>query len=171
MFANKLHAEAYELMLRNQYSAALDVYNSAIEKQLAHSDLPTNLMADLYCDRAFCQLHLQQQEASLQDLDKAILLQPTYAFRYSCRAYVKQLFGDFIGANADYSSALQLDPKEKIALSNRTINEFDSTITLLNPETLRAQFLKTFIEFQKQFPTIEEQKKFLHFLKNGAKNK
>jgi hypothetical protein len=84
---------------------------------------------------------------------------------------VKQLLGDFVGANADYSSALQLDPKEKIALSNRTINEFDSTITLLNPETLRAQFLKTFIEFQKQFPTIEEQKKFLHFLKNGAKNK
>lgn len=163
MFANKLHAEAYEFMLRKDYSAALDLFDRSISEHPTHPDL--------YADRAFCNLHLQKKEACLNDLNAAIKLQPAYAYRYSCRAFVKQLFGDAVGAKTDYAHALKLDPTERIAKHNHTIDGLNSIQQLINPESIRAQFMKTFIEFQKQFPSIEEQKKFLHFLKNGAKNK
>lgn len=163
MFANKLHAEAYELMLKKEYSAALELFNRSINEQATHPDL--------LADRAFCYLHLQKKDECLDDLTAAIKLQPAYAFRYSCRAFVKQLFGDSVGANADYTHALKLDPTERIAKHNHTIDGLNSVQQLINPENVRAQIMKTFIEFQKQFPSIEEQKKFLHFLKNGAKNK
>lgn len=163
MFANKLHAEAYELMLRKEYSAALELFNRSIIEQPTHPDL--------FADRAFCNLHLQKKDDCLNDLSKAIELQPLYAYRYSCRGFVKQLLGDKTGAKVDYTQALKLDPKERIALNNHSIEGLNSSKKLINPESVRAQFMKTFIEFQKQFPSIEDQKKFLHFLKNGAKNK
>lgn len=163
MFANNLHANAYELILKRDYSSALPLLSQAIAEGMVHPDL--------FQDRAFCFLHLQQKEECLSDLDKAISLQPKYSYRYSCRAFAKQVFGDIIGAKVDYAYALTLDPRDKIALTNNSLDTSKNEATLLNPEQIRAQLLKTFIEFQKQFPSIEDQKKFLHFLKNGAKNK
>lgn len=163
MFANKLHANAYELILKRDYSGALTLLSQAIAEGIIHPDL--------YQDRAFCYLHLQQKEDCLSDLDKAISLQANYSYRYSCRAFAKQLFGDVVGAKVDYEQALKLDPTDKIALTNKSFERITSETPLMNPEQIRAQILKTFIEFQKQFPSIEDQKKFLHFLKNGAKNK
>jgi tetratricopeptide (TPR) repeat protein len=149
--------------LKGLFSDALPIYNSANDETQNHPDI--------IADRAFCHFHLRNIESCLTDLKKAQELQPKYALRYSCLGYVYQLTGQQQEAKGWYKKALQLDPKESVALHNLGMIEKPSIQPLMNPELIRKKILKTFIEFHKQFPNPEDQKKMIDFLRNGAKNK
>lgn len=91
------------------FSAAVDLFTKAIEKE----ENPY-----IYYERALSYLHLRQAQASLTDLNTACSLQPENPFRYSSRAYVKEIVGDLTGAKADYEKCLELDPNDAVALNN-----------------------------------------------------
>jgi Flp pilus assembly protein TadD len=161
MFANKSHAGAFELYIKKDFQEALKAFDEAL--------LLNPLHADLYADRAFCLWHLGNFEGSANDLAKAIELQPAYAFRYSCLGFLQQLNGKKEAAKMNYTKALELDPKESVALHNMKLIDKPSVTPLINPEDIRKKILQTYIEFTKQFPNSEEQRKLIHFLKNKAK--
>jgi tetratricopeptide (TPR) repeat protein len=163
MFANKSHAEAYQFQLKKQFKEAIDMYNQALIESPEH--------ADCHADRAFCYLQLGKINESIKDFSAAISLQPQYGFRYSCRGFVYQISKQAEMASADYKKALAIDPRDTIAINNAPQLLQKSTVPLVNPAVIRAKILSSYLEFQKRFPSSEEQKKFLHFLKNGAQNK
>lgn len=51
-------------------------------------------------------------------MDKSVQLEPENPYRYSSRAYIKNAIQDVDGAISDYKKALELDPKDMIALNN-----------------------------------------------------
>jgi len=163
MFANKSHAEAYQFQLKKSFDDAIKMYQQAISESPEH--------ADCYADRAFCFLQHGKISESISAFPHAIRLQPQYGFRYSCRGFVYQISNQTELAAADYKKALSIDPKDTIACNNASQLLQKSTIPLVNPAVIRAKILSTYLEFQKRFPSVEAQKKFLHFLRNGAQNK
>lgn len=163
MFANKSHAEAYQFQLKKSFDDAIKMYLQAISESPEH--------ADCYADRAFCYLQQGKIDESISDFTQAIRLQPHYGFRYSCRGFVYQISNQTELAAADYKKALSIDPKDTIASNNAPQLLQKSTLPLVNPAVIRAKILSTYLEFQKRFPSVDDQKKFLHFLRNGAQNK
>lgn len=73
---------------------------------------------DLLYERAISYVHLKKPKLALKDMDSAQNLQPKHPFRYSSRAYVKDMLGDVEGAIADYETALELDPEDAICHNN-----------------------------------------------------
>ncbi len=163
MFANKSHAEAYQFQLKKSFDEAIELYNQAITESPGH--------ADCYADRAFCFLQQGKVNESITDFSKAIQLQPQYGFRYSCRGFVYQISNQTELAAADYKKALSIDPKDTVAISNAPQLLQKSTIPLVNPTVIRAKILSTFLEFQKRFPSLEEQQKFMQFIQNKTQRK
>ncbi len=78
--------------------------------------------ADYYNERGVCKFNLRFKH-SIQDFDKAIELEPTNSYFYSCRAYIKDKTGDTEGSVADYTKALELDPEDAITLNNLGLAE------------------------------------------------
>jgi tetratricopeptide (TPR) repeat protein len=73
---------------------------------------------DLIHDRAVCLFNLGQKKEALRELDRALLLQPNYSYRYASRAYMRNALRDINGAIDDYKKALELDPEDAISLNN-----------------------------------------------------
>ncbi len=73
---------------------------------------------DLIHDRAVCLFNLGQKKEALRELDRALLLQPNYSYRYASRAYIRNALRDITGAMDDYKKALELDPEDAISLNN-----------------------------------------------------
>jgi Flp pilus assembly protein TadD len=69
-------------------------------------------------DRAVAKLRAKDQNGSMSDLDKCVVLDPHYSYRYSLRAFIRNSFGDSQGAILDYKKAIELDPEDPIALNN-----------------------------------------------------
>ncbi|MDB9883422.1 tetratricopeptide repeat protein, partial [Bacteroidia bacterium] len=78
--------------------------------------------ADYYNERGVCKFNLRFKH-SIQDFDKAIELEPTNSYFYSCRAYIKDKLGDSEGSVVDYTKALELDPEDAITLNNLGLAE------------------------------------------------
>jgi len=163
MFANKLHAEAYQFQLKKSFDEAIELYNQAVTESPEHPDC--------YADRAFCFLQQGKIDESISDFSQAIRLQPQYGFRYSCRGFVYQIDNQIELAATDYKKALSLDPKDTIASNNAPQLLQKSTVPLVNPAVIRAKILSTYLEFQKRFPTLEEQQKFMQFIQNKTQRK
>lgn len=163
MFANKSHAEAYQFQLKKSFDEAIEMYNQAITESPDH--------ADCYADRAFCFLQQGKVDESITDFSKAIQLQPQYGFRYSCRGFAYQISNQTELASADYKKALAIDPRDTIASNNSPQLLQKSTVPLVNPAVIRAKILSTFLEFQKRFPSLEEQQKFMQFIQNKTQRK
>jgi tetratricopeptide (TPR) repeat protein len=161
MFANKSHAQAFELCLKNDFKAALDLYDQAIIQTPGHPDLLS--------DRAFCLLRRGKNNECIHDLNEALKIQPGYAYRYSSLGFIYHVTGDNQNAKKNYQQALELDPKETIAVHNIGFTDSPSVTPLINPENIRKKILKTYIEFTRQFPNTEDQKKLIQFLRNQAK--
>ncbi len=109
MFINQKHESADKELKAGNVEVAIAIYTELIQ-QYEHPDL--------YSDRGVAFLHLKNAEACFSDLNQAIELQPDYAFRYACRAYAKNNFGDLDGAIEDYNKAIELDPNDAVAHNN-----------------------------------------------------
>ncbi|VAW29364.1 hypothetical protein MNBD_BACTEROID06-945 [hydrothermal vent metagenome] len=64
-----------------------------------------------------------EAKAALKDFDKAVDLEPKNAYRYSCRAFIKDYYKDYKGALADYNKAIEIDPEDAITHNNKGVLE------------------------------------------------
>ena len=110
MFANKKHEAADKELKNENNDRAIILYTEALT--LTPND------CNILSDRGVAYLNLKDKELCLKDLDLAIELQPNYSFRYACRAYAKQHFGDKNGAIIDYQKAIDLDPEDSVSHNN-----------------------------------------------------
>lgn len=110
MFANKTHEQAHQALKEGEIEKAIELYSKAL------LDYPDN--CNILSDRGVAYLHLKDREKCFLDLDKAIELQADYSFRYACRAFAKNNFGDLDGAVKDYEKAVELDPEDAVAHNN-----------------------------------------------------
>ncbi len=98
----------------NHYDEAMKAWNVAIAN--------FGEEADFYAERGVCKFHLRFK-SSLDDLNRAVELDPENGYRYACRAYVKDKIGDIEGAIEDYSKSYDLDPENEITLNNLGLAE------------------------------------------------
>ena len=110
MFANKIHEEAEKALKEGKLEESIQLYTKALKED------PNNI--DIISDRGVAYLNLSQKKECFEDLNKALQLQPDYAYRYACRAFAKKHFGDLDGAIIDYEKAVELDPEDTIAHNN-----------------------------------------------------
>lgn len=73
--------------------------------------------ATIYSERGVSYYHQKNYKAALDDLDKAVELEPNKPYRYSSRAYIRAYI-DVDGAIDDYEKAIELDPNDEIAYNN-----------------------------------------------------
>lgn len=110
MFANKTHQLAEKALKEGKIEKAIALYTEALLETPDH--------CDIISDRGVAYLHLNNKVKCFEDLNRAIELQPNYSFRFACRAYAKNNFGDIDGAIEDYTIAVELDPDDAIAHNN-----------------------------------------------------
>lgn len=106
---------AEELMKASNYQEALVLFNSVIESVPNHPVY--------HSQRGVCFFHLKDLEASLKDMNVSVKLDPTYSYRYSSRAYIKDAMGDVKGAILDYKKATELDPEDAVSFNNMGLLE------------------------------------------------
>lgn len=97
-----------------RYEEAMETWNIAISN---HGEL-----AEFYSERGVCKFHLRFK-SSIDDLNRAIELDPDNGYRYACRAYVRDKIGDTEGAIEDYTRSNELDPDNVITLNNLGLAE------------------------------------------------
>ena len=73
---------------------------------------------NLLHDHAVCIFQLGRKKEALDELDRAVALEPDNPYRYSSRAWIRSALKDVDGAIADYRKALELDPDDAITLNN-----------------------------------------------------
>lgn len=110
MFANKIHEEAEKALKEGKIEESIVLYTKALEENPNH--------IDILSDRGVAYLNLSKEKECFEDLNKALELQPDYAYRYACLAFAKKHFGDLDGAIIDYEKAIELDPEDTIAHNN-----------------------------------------------------
>lgn len=64
---------------------------------------------------------MREYEATLQDLNKSIELNPSLAFAYITRGIVHYSLGDHASELADYETAISLTPQDPLPYVNRGI--------------------------------------------------
>ncbi len=110
MFTNSKHEKAHESLKKGEIDRAIHYYTEALA--LAPDD------CNILSDRGVAFLHKKDQLRCLADFNKAVQLDPNYAYRYASRAFAKQNFGDLDGAVEDYKKAVELDPEDAVAHNN-----------------------------------------------------
>lgn len=73
---------------------------------------------NLLHDHAVCIFQLGRKHEALQELDRALELEPDNPYRWSSRAWMRAALNNVDGAIEDYRKALALDPEDAIALNN-----------------------------------------------------
>jgi len=98
-----------------QLEEALALFTSAIKS----GDLRGADLAKAYNNRGNVQAALGETKRSLQDLNRAILIDPNYTAAYYNRAITRQDLGEFDKALEDYSAVLEINPEHVAALFYR----------------------------------------------------
>jgi len=112
---NKAFENGEEKYKERDYEGAVIEFTMALEKDPGNPEI-------LY-QRAMAYFHLQKKSLALMDMDQAVEMQPNYSFRYSSRAFMRDSYGDVIGAIDDYKTAIELDPEDAISYNNVGILE------------------------------------------------
>ena len=68
----------------------------------------------------------EDYEWAIEDLNKAITLDPTDTATYYLRGLAKNMVHDYKGAIQDFNKTIELDPKNIIAYGNRGLVKYDS---------------------------------------------
>lgn len=110
MFINTHHEKGNAYLDEQKYDKAITAFNKALEKAPDHPDILSH--------RGVTYLHLKQKKNCLDDLQKALLLEPKNSYRYASLAYARDFFGDLDGAIEDYQKAVSLDPEDAVAHNN-----------------------------------------------------
>jgi Flp pilus assembly protein TadD len=100
---------AQQLYEKKQFTQAVASFTLAIRDE----ENP-----QLYYERALAYLHNGDKQQCLNDLHTAASLEPENPFRFSSRAYVRDLMGDTAGAISDYEKCLELDAYDAVAHNN-----------------------------------------------------
>ena len=79
-----------------EIDASIELYSKAL------NEAPDDL--NILSDRGVAYLHKEDKLRCFGDLNRAIQLQPDYAYRYAARAFAKKHFGDLDGAVEDYEN-------------------------------------------------------------------
>jgi len=98
-----------ELITSQKHEKALTLIEEALKSKTNNVDLIGLKGVALF--------HLRDLTC-LQWMDKAVLLEPKNPFRYSSRAYIKDVLGATEDAVKDYITAIELDPLDHIAYNN-----------------------------------------------------
>jgi tetratricopeptide (TPR) repeat protein len=93
----------------DRFNESITDFNAILTKL---PDEPT-----LLCERAISLFKNQQIELALDDLNKAVELDASNAYRYTSRAFIRA-YVDIDGAIVDYQKAIELDPEDEIAYNN-----------------------------------------------------
>lgn len=101
---------ANELVKARKWAEALSAFDRAV------SALGNN--PDFVHDRAVCLFQVGRKKEALNELNRAVELQPDYSYRYASRAYIRNAMKDIMGAIEDYKKAIELDPDDAISLNN-----------------------------------------------------
>ena len=112
---NKAFENGEEKYKERDFDGAIMDFTLALERDPGNSEI-------LY-QRAMCYYHLKKQSLALLDMDAAVEMQPNYSFRYASRAFMRDTFGDVMGAIQDYKQAIALDPEDAISYNNLGILE------------------------------------------------
>tara|TARA_R110001592_G_scaffold363221_3_gene681760 strand:+ start:153991 stop:154602 length:612 start_codon:yes stop_codon:yes gene_type:complete len=102
--------QARDYVSQNKLNEALESINKCLEI------VPEQ--TDALSQRGVIYFHLQKEDLALMDMDRAVSLDKTNAYRYSSRAYIRAAYKDIEGAEQDYLKAIELDPKDEIAYNN-----------------------------------------------------
>jgi len=105
----ELRIKSYSHQRLQRFEEAMNCWNILITRD--GSD------AEAYAERGVCKFH-QSFKSSMEDFDKAVELEPNNAYRYACRAFIKDKLGNLDGAHDDYSKSLKLDPKNEVTHNN-----------------------------------------------------
>lgn len=112
---NKAFENGQEKYADRDFEGAIIDYTLGLEKDPGNPEI-------LY-QRAMSYFHLNKKSLALLDMDSAVEMQPNYSYRYSSRAFMRDSFGDVIGAMQDYKRAIELDPEDAISYNNLGILE------------------------------------------------
>lgn len=110
MFTNHKHQLAHEALKKGALDKSIQLYTEALKE--APDD------CNILSDRAVAFLHKNDQLRSMGDFNRAVELDPNYAYRYASRAYARKHFGDLDGAVLDYEKAISLVPDDAVAQNN-----------------------------------------------------
>lgn len=102
--------QARDYVSQNKLNEALESINKCLEISPEHPDALSQ--------RGVTYFHLQKQDLALMDMNRAVKLDSSNAYRYSSRAYIRAAYKDVSGAEEDYLKAIELDPKDEIAYNN-----------------------------------------------------
>lgn len=100
---------------------------------------------------------------ALEDMDRAVKLEPREKSLYLNRAFVRYNLDDFFGAMADYNYAIELDPDFEAALFNRALLRYEvkdlnraaadmKEVLRLNPGNFHARFNLGLINLERKQP-------------------
>ncbi len=104
-----LRIKGFCLQRTEQQELAMEVWNVLI----AHDPK----CAEYFAERGVCKFHLKFKSA-LSDFNTSVELDPSNAYRYACRAFVRDKLGDTEGAIEDYRTSVELDPDNEVTLNN-----------------------------------------------------
>ena len=110
MSNNKEYLLGIDKAKENKFKLAIEHFTIAIADESDNSEF--------YGQRSICYMNLEQFELSMFDMNKAIELDPKYAYRYTCRAFLKTRLGDLKGALDDYEKSIELEPDNPITYNN-----------------------------------------------------
>jgi tetratricopeptide (TPR) repeat protein len=106
---NILRLKAYSYQRTNDYEKAMESWTTLLAQNQKN--------AEAFAERGVCKLHLGYKSV-LDDFNTAVELEPENAYRYACRAFVKDKVGDLDGALIDYNTSLKLDPENEVTHNN-----------------------------------------------------
>ena len=98
---------------------ALKVIDDVIEEKLK-SKTAIHIFKGITC------VLKRQSEVAINEFNKAIEINPEYAYTYTCRGYTLESDGQFEKALADYSKAIEINPKHVYAYNNRGLAYHDN---------------------------------------------
>ena len=113
--AERLKNEGNELMKREQYSEALNLYSRAIDLDASN--------AVYYCNRAAAHSKLNNHESALEDCKRAISNDPNYSKAYGRMGLAYGNLNDHAKSRDCYRKALELDPNNDSYRNNLKIAE------------------------------------------------